>query len=583
MNNTQQIETPAAADRPTFTILSDGNEVAQTVQILTVTIERIVNKVSEATLIIHDGTPDSQDFPASNGEEFLPGKEIEIQAGYHSDEESIFKGIVISQRVRTFEKKPSVLEVCCKDPAVKMTVGRKNKYFYESADAEVMEEIISAAGLSPDIEATDTTHQEMVQFQASDWDFIVSRADAVGAFVYTENGNLKVAKPDFSQNPDLTLAYGGNILDFEAEMDSRCQYAAVNAYAWDAANQEFLTLEAEDPSGEFPGNYSAEDLAGVIGIGSYDLRHGGLIKDTELQAQANAKLMRSRLAKVRARARIQGLGKVMPGQMVALEGVGDRFSGDHFVAGVFHEISPKNWETQIQLGLDPEWFAMATEDFHTAPANQMLPAVNGLQIGLVTALEADPEGEDRVQVRIPLIDPEEEGVWARVACLDAGENRGSFFRPELGDEVILGFMDDDPRNPVILGMLNSSAKPAPIIAADDNHEKGIITRSEMKLLFNDDTVVFSVETPNGNIISLSEEEGGIKLEDENGNKILMDGDGITIESASDITMKASGDIKLEGTNVELTASANFKGEGSAGAEVSSSGTAVLKGSMVQIN
>ena len=83
-----------------------------------------------------------------------------------------------------------------------------------------------------------------------------------------------------------------------------------------------------------------------------------------------------------------------------------------------------------------------------------------------------PDGEDRVQVRVPVINSQDDGLWARVATLDAGENRGSFFRPEIGDEVVLGFLNDDPRDPIILGMLNSSAKPAPITASIRLSRKG---------------------------------------------------------------------------------------------------------------
>jgi uncharacterized protein involved in type VI secretion and phage assembly len=217
------------------------------------------------------------------------------------------------------------------------------------------------------------------------------------------------------------------------------------------------------------------------------------------------------------------------------------------------------------------------------PANGLLPAVNGLQVGIVTKLEGDPDGEYRVQVRIPMIGASEEGVWARVATLDAGNTRGSFFRPEIGDEVILGFLNDEPRNPVVLGMLNSSAKPVPVEPSDDNHVKGIYTRSGMKIVFDDDKQTITAETVNGNKIILSDDEGMINMEDENGNKITLNADGITIESAGDIILKASGDVNTEGTNLSSKASANFKAEGSGGAELSTSASAVIKGSMVQIN
>lgn len=583
MSEERIIETPAPADRPTFTILTEGEEINPAYQVMAVSIKRAVNRIATATIIILDGKPAVEDFPVSNTDDFLPGKTIEIQAGYHSEESPLFKGVVIRQRVRSYKDKPATLRIECKDAAVKLTVGRKSKYFYESTDSEIIEEIAGGAGLSVDVEPTSLTHQEMVQYNATDWDFIVSRADINGQLVYTGNGTLRVAKPDLSQPPSLSLLYGGNLLDFEAEMDARYQYEQVNAFAWSPASQELLAIEGAPPSGDFPGNVDTDRLAAVIGLDSFDLRHAGQVKDTELQGWADAQLQRSRLAKVRGRCRIQGISDVAAGQIIEVGGMGDRFNGPVFVAGVYHELNRQNWETQIEFGLSPEWFSQETEDIAVEAAHGLLPAVNGLQIGLVTALEGDPEGEDRIQVRIPMISPQEEGVWARVASLDAGGNRGAVFRPEIGDEVILGFLDDDPRNPIVLGMVHSSAKPAPIAASDDNHEKGFVTRSEMKVIFNDDEVSLTIETPNGNKLLLSDQDGGITLEDENGNKIVLDSNGITLESAADISVKASGDTTAEGTNVTLSASANLKGEGSAGAELSSSGTTTVKGSLVQIN
>ena len=194
-----------------------------------------------------------------------------------------------------------------------------------------------------------------------------------------------------------------------------------------------------------------------------------------------------------------------------------------------------------------------------------------------------PDGEDRIQVRIPIIDTEDNGVWARIVNLDAGESRGFFFRPEVDDEVIVGFLNDDPRDPIVLGSVFSSAKPAPITATEDNNEKGLVTRSEMKMIFDDDKISWTLETPNGNKIIVSDDEGSILLEDENGNKLEMSSDGISIESAKDINIKATGDINIEGLNIASSASAQYTAEGSAGIELSSSATAVLNGAIVQIN
>ena len=583
MTEDRKVPTSAPADRPTFKLLVGGARISGEYQIQSVIVSRMVNRVASADLLILDGDPATEDFKVSNADDFVPGGEIEILAGYHGQEETIFKGIIVRHGLRVYQKKPSVLRVECRDAAVKLTVGRKSAYYYEATDSDVIEEMAGKAGLDKVVEATTVTHPQMVQFYSTDWDFILTRAEANGKIVVTQDGMLRVVSPDASQEPALALSYGGNLLDFEAVAESRDQFTAVNSFSWDAANQEMLDIDGAASSAVSPGNLTHDDLASVIGLEALHLKHAGQIPDSELQAWADAQRQKSDFAKVRGRVRVQGFGTIKPGDVIELGGVGERFAGKALVSGVRHEINTKNWETDMSFGLDPEWFGRSAERIVEPKANGLLPGVTGLQIGLVTALEGDPDGEDRIQIRIPLIDPSEEGTWARIATLDAGENRGTFFRPEIGDEVLLGFLNDDPRNPVVLGMLNSSAKPASLQASDDNHEKGIFTRSQMKVLFNDDKKTITIETPNGNVVHLSDEDGEISVKDENSNSYVMNADGITIESAADINIKASGDVNIEGTNLSSAANAQFKAEGSAGAELSSGGTSVLKGAIVQIN
>lgn len=582
MPENRRIPTLQPTDLPGFKIFSEGNQVSAEYQVLSIVVTKETNRISMAKILFKDGSPAEEDFPISNSDEFIPGKAIDIEAGYHGDEEVIFKGIVIKNSLRARQNKPSVFEVVCADMAVKMTVGRKNKYFYDATDSDIISEIASDSGLQTDIEDTSVQHQSMVQYYCTDWDFIVSRAEANGKLVFTDDNTLLVNKADLSASPELSLLYGGNIISFESEMDSRDQFAGVKATSWDKANQETREIESSAFADELPGNIHPETLSEVIGLDSFKLDHGGSITDTELQEWADAQNRKSKISKIRGRIQIQGFSGIKPGQMVEIGGMGDRFNGNAFVSAVRHEINASNWITNIGVGISRKWFAEETEDIMDVKASAMLPAVNGLQIGVVSALEGDPDGEYRAQVRMPLIDASE-GVWARVALLDAGENRGSFFRPEIGDEVVLGFLNDDPRNPVVLGMLHSSAKPSPVEPADDNHEKGFVTRSEIKLMFDDDKKSITIKTPNGNTILISDDDGKIEVTDESNNKITMDSSGILMESASDIVIKSNGDVNIEGTNVNISASAQMTAEGGAGAEVSSGGMTDIKGSIVKIN
>ena len=571
--NEQIIPTTASPSVCTFTVLSEGNAVSGEYQILSIVVHNEVNRIPTATLLIRDGNAGSQEFACSDTDLFIPGKKIEIKAGYQATEDTIFKGVVVSHSLKV-RQQASILTVVCKDEAFKMTIGQNSRYFRDQTDSDVLDDIIGQNGLQSDVEATTLQQPEMVQFECSDWDFVLTRAEVLGKICTTDDGKITIKAPDATQTPALTLQYGATLLEFDAELDARTQFKSVKSQGWQASEQSLL--ENEDSTSTFPdaGNISPDDLAAVHGTDPLTQTHTGNLPEGELQEWTKARLLRSRLAKVRGRGRFQGYAPIKPGQTVKLQGVGARFEGVVFVSAIRHEIAEGNWTTDAQFGLDPAWFAQRYEVSHS-PAAALIPAISGLHIGVVTQLENDPAGEHRIMVRLPVISPDDEGIWARIATLDAGNNRGSFFRPEIDDEVIVGFLNNDPRHPVVLGACNSSAKPAPLEAKDDNHEKGFVTRSGMKWLFNDEHKNILLETPDGNKITISGEDKAIAMEDQNGNKITMDSDGITLESAKDIVLKATGDIKAEGVNITISANAS--------SELSASGSTTIKGGMVKIN
>jgi len=575
------IQTSRSADLITFTILIDGTELPATARAANITIEKEINRIPTARLIFNDGNPSSQEFALSNDNLLIPGKEIEIKAGYHSDEETIFKGLIIKHSLK-IKSVGSVLMIECKDKAVKLTLGRKSKYFFDSKDSDVFEEIIGAYGLSNDIETTGFQHKRLVQYDSTDWDFLVTRAQANGKVCVVDDGKIIVKAPDISGSEIETVAFGGAMLDFDAEIDARHQFSKVSSYTWNPADQELVELEASDPSVSLNGNLSPDDLANVVSPDNLQLKYSGTIEDQSVQDWANAKTLFNQLAKVRGRVKFQGISACKPNTMLKLEGVGDRFNGKVYVSAIRHEITEGQWTVDAQFGINPTWFS-ETFDISNQPSAGLFPAVHGLQIGIVTQLESDPDGEDRVKIKCPMIDKDSEGIWARIASLDAGKERGAFFRPEIDDEVIVGFINDNPNDAIILGMLNSSAKPAPIQAKDDNHEKGFVTREKIKFIFNDEKKSAVLETPGGKKITVDDDAGVVKLEDENSNVVTMNSDGIKMESGKDIILKATGDIKMESINLEIKAQASLKAEGSASAEVKASGTLTLKGSMVQIN
>ncbi len=570
-----------ATDVTNYEIILSSETISPASGVLSVVILKGLNRIASAEIIFTDANHEEEEFPWSNKDFTKPGTTVEIKAGYHDESKTVFKGIIVRQHLR-INKKSTVLIVECKDKAIKMATIRRSAYFADMKDSDVMTQLIGDGGLTADVSATTVQHKELVQYNCSDWDFIIARAEMNGMVVANMDGSIKIMKPASAGMPVVTATYPSNIFEFDADMDARTQHKQVKAITWNAADQETIEEISSEPSLLLNGDVTGTDLADAVAGKDFEVFHSGHIMQDELKAWADAKLIKSRLSKIRGRVKIQGDGKVNPGDVVALEGVGARFAGNVMAVAVRHEISKGNWYTDIQFGQSAEWYSTEME-IDDKPAAAMMPVIHGLQIGIVTALENDPENEFRIKVRVPIINKSDEGVWSRLATPDAGNNRGIVIRPEVGDEVIIGFINDDPRDAIVLGCLHSSKNAAPIEAKDDNHQKGWVTRSEMKIMLDDDKKTILITTAAENKIQLSEDEKSILIQDQNGNKIEMNSDGITMESCKDVKIKATGDIKLEGINIESKASAGYKAQGSASAELSSSATTTVKGSVVMIN
>ncbi len=551
----------------TFTLTSNGKVVSGKLQVLSLTISTELNRIPAALITVLDGEASRQTFAASNAPDFAPGAELEIALGHQGKDDTVFKGIVIrhSIKVRTHA---SVMVVEARDKAARMTTHPRSRYFHDMKDSAVIEELLRSHQLDGDVAATGVQHEQLVQYRCTDWDFMLCRADVNGLVCIVEDGKVRVAKPDGSKARSMVLAYGNGIKDLDCEIDARDQFVGVSAVGWNPADQTLVPgVVADDPPVPRVGNLSAEALAGVTGSKPLELCHGGRDTEAELRAWANANLLKQRLGKVRGVARIEGNANVKPGHWVELQGAGERFEGKLLVSGVRHELQNGTWDTVVQLGLAPRAFA---ERFDVAEraAGSMLAPVHGLQFGVVTQIEKDPRGEDRIMVRVPAIHASDDGSWARLATADAGAGRGTVLRPEIGDEVVVGFVNADPRCAVVLGSLPSSAHASPIPPSDKNDQKGLKSRSGIRVLIDDDKKSLLLETPGGNSIRISDDDQGITIKDQNGNKLVMGSQGIQIESAKDLALKAS---------------ANLKAVGSATAEVSSSGNTTIKGAMVAIN
>ena len=178
----------------------------------------------------------------------------------------------------------------------------------------------------------------------------------------------------------------------------------------------------------------------------------------------------------------------------------------------------------------------------------------------------DPEQRNRVQIRLCAFDgatQQDAPMWARVVSAFAGDNRGVFFLPDVGDEVLVVFASGDSRVPLIVGGLwnGASTAPADTQSGGINRFKRIRSKNGIVITLDDQSgqETLKLETPAGQTLTLSDGPGVVKVEDSNGNTITLDSSGVTVEAAAAVTVQASSVSVTAGTVSVDAAMSTFSG------------------------
>lgn len=216
---------------------------------------------------------------------------------------------------------------------------------------------------------------------------------------------------------------------------------------------------------------------------------------------------------------------------------------------------------------------MSLRDIFKNPQEAGTSKIGGVVVGIVTN-NTDPEGMARVKVKLPWRESGDESYWARVATLMAGHDRGSFFLPEVGDEVLVAFDHGDIGHPYVLGSLwNGVDRPPETNAGGKNNIRKIKSRSGHEIILDDEPMKEKIEvhTKSGHKLLLDDAAGGEKIEivDKTGsNSIKIDSvqNSLSIESAAQLkiksqmieiesgammTVKAGATLTIQGTLVKI--------------------------------
>jgi phage protein D/phage baseplate assembly protein gpV len=462
---------------------------------------------------------------------------------------------------------------------------RKSATFVDVTAADVVRKIAADEGLrAGTIDAADLPKfEDLQQSMETNWEFCwrLARMHNREFVVQGMECHFRTREP---KAPAETLVWNAEgpeevpLLAFKPRLSGVGQVTSVEVRNHDPKTQQVISAKAETPKLAHKSDAvdSRRTLLGKFGAGSVVVADRIAADLQEATTLAQTTLDRLASSFVEAEGKTYGNPKVRAGTTVKLAGV-HRFSGEYVLSETTHRFSG---------GKSPYMTSFVISGRTSHRFRDLLQATgttdwsSSLVIGIVTNnIEKEKNTETnggRVKVKYPGLGDAIESGWARVVVPHAGKDRGMFFIPQVGDEVVVAFEHGDTRRPIVIGSLfNGKDKPpADLLAATSGSggkdpRFGIKTPHEALVDSKQQMTLRSHEKMTVEVKKDGEKATGDYLLDATGKvtqkaatEFAIDaGTSVTIKGKGSISVEATGGLTLKGATVDIQASAavNVKG------------------------
>lgn len=503
--------------------------------------------------------------------------------------------------------------VAARSGSHRLAAAATYKAYLEQSRDDIVSEIAGRHGLTAECDPTGGPEPYLLQ-AGTDHAFLTWLARGVGFEWFVSGKKLHFCKRDAEAGPTLKRS-DETLASFSAVYEGIHLPSEITVYGWDAAQQADFNGTA--------GNLLSKPPTAVLGSTAplvtkgYDAAKGAFATPLLLGAppaldasQADAIAEGVAFDLISGGLQVEGLAAADPaikaGGVVTVEEVGAALSGDYYVTEVVHLIEARR-EAFTIFRCTPH--AYEPPRLPTVGGGVDAWGSTGLVLGVVTNIN-DPEGLGRVKVRFPSLGADAESDWARIVIPGVGEDRGFDVRPEVNDEVVVGFERGDPRTAFVLGGVWSAKHKPP--EADTSAETVVVRRQIVSrvghavtisdgpdgagpgdaeryveiALADDETVVkiaedhILIEAAEGNELKIVSGDGSITLTDAGDVKIAANN--ITLEAKQKLSLKAGTDGDFKALNLKLEGKVGFEAAGTQ-VKVAAKAIAEVKGAMVKIN
>ena len=537
---------------------------------------------------------DSDDFfdPAMAKDFLGETLTVTIAPSEGDDAPSKFVGVITQFALVNSVDSTNTIRITAASPTVLMDGAQKYESFESMTSSEAIEKAAKGHKITiGNIASTPDSWDYLLQHNETDWAFCRRLATTNGLFCYYDGEKLYVREPNTSTALTLTfrqtlgsfsLGVGIEQPNFSTVVYSEVENKELRPDSKQVSKSRSLGGVGSEALKASENNFSTSSLS-RLGIPGMSAGDADKIVDRERSRAID------RMLDCEGTSIVPGL-KV--GMTVKIDGLG-RSSGSYYITAVYHRVSDG--------GLYENTFQCRPVDAAFPQQAPLPPSEAGLHRAIVED-NNDPQKLGRVKVKTAWF-PQVPSIWLRVVSPYAGNNYGWYVLPEIGDEVLVGYLHGDFQQQVILGSFyHKDAAPSDEWTNDNNEIKVFHTMAGNIIKLTDtageEEITISTVGEQNSVV-FSNKDKSITVKTDGDLNLTADGN-IVIDAQQDITLKAqgkinaeamgavsmkssSGDAALEGLNVEVKAQAAMKASGSATAEVSSSGQTTVKGSIVMIN
>jgi phage protein D/phage baseplate assembly protein gpV len=553
---------------PSLSVAVGGRPLEPTVtrRVLRATVTQRLRPPDQFGLVFHD--PQLELIDAAGGP-LTEGAEVEIGLGYVDRVQKLITGRITALTAEFPGDGAPTLHVDGFDLLHDLARGTVHRSFEGSTpgsgqpDSQIATIIAQELGLTASVRQTPDRRTPRVQNHVSNLAFLQHLADLNGFALWVEGRTLHFKPERPAPKTAIRLVWGSTLHSFTPRLSTAGQVKAVEVRGWDPVQKQSFSARAGGAGSGLAATGRRELERGAGGRSLLVIEDAEVSSVKEAQALAERTLVDLRQTLTSGDGVSVGRPDIWVGSKLELRGLG-RFSGSYAVTGVTHTLGEGGYQTSFEVN-----GAQGALDLLVGERAPDLGQVNGVVPGIVTA-NKDDDRRGRVRVKLPALDDQSEH-WARLATLMAGRDRGSFFLPDKGDEVLVAFEQGDVGRPYVVGALWNGRDTQPDANADDGNNRRFI------------------KSRSGHLIRLDDTDKAEKIEiiDKSGrSRLTLDTatDTVTIRSGKDVVVEApNGAIRLKAARIELDATKDATVHASSTLELGGDGGLTIKGATVDIN